>query len=281
MASERNPGAYGFGLVPTTALQLPDLPEQRSDATVVSVEWSCGAAVIDAYAVSEDRYLMANRRAGLLMVTREPATVVCALAQAITPEAFVHPILTLPLSFLAHWRGNATLHGGAFLHAGRAWVVTGEREAGKSTLLAQLAQRGVPIVADDLVVVDGHDVLAGPCCVDLRADTAARIPDARSIGVVGGRMRFRLRTPPSPVRVPLGGMCLLEWGDGAPALEPLPVEQRLRVLHWQHYAAEIGPPAPAQNLALLERPIWRFRRRRDWARADAALDHLLDALSRG
>lgn len=280
MASQRNGGAYGFGLVSADEFQLPDLLEQPPEAGIVSVDYRNGSAVTDAYVVGDDRYLMANRGGGRLEVTREPATVVCALPQAITPEAFVHPILTLPLSFLAYWRGNATLHGGAFLHVGRAWVVTGEREAGKSTLLAQLARRGVPIVADDLVVIDGQDVLAGPCCVDLRADTGRHFPRAQSIGVLGDRERYRLRTPPSPARVQLGGICLLEWADGSPALESLPLEQCLLLLHWQHYAAEIGPPVPEQSLALLEHPIWRFRRGRDWAQADAALDHLLDALAR-
>jgi hypothetical protein len=278
--SQRNAGAYGFGLVARTPVELPDLVEQAADATSVAVDWSHGAALFDAFERGDDRFVMAHRGAGLLDVVREPATIVCCLAQPITPAVFVHPIMTLPLSFLARWRGDATLHGGAFLHDDRAWVVTGEREAGKSALLARLAQRGVPIVADDLVVIEGYDVLAGPSCVDLRPDTAERIPEAEKVGVVGSRTRYRLRTPPAPARVPLGGICLLEWADSPPQLDLLRVEDSLRVLHRQHYAAELAPPEPRQTLTLLERPVWRFRRRRDWARADSTLDHLLEALRR-
>ena len=281
MVSEHNGGAYGFRLVPPASLALPNLSEQRPEATDVAVDWAFSSAIADVTAFDGDHYLMAHRGGGLLDVRRSPARIFYAVPRLTTPAAFVHPILARPMAFLARWRGNLTLHGGAFVHDGRAWVVTGRREAGKSALLAGLAQRGVPILSDDLVVIDGDDVLAGPCCVDLRTDTAARMPEAQSIGTVGGRTRYRLPTPPAPMSVPLGGICLLEWGDGAPELTRLPVEHSLRLLHGQHYATEIGPPEPEQNLALLERPIWRFQRERDWAHADATLDHLLGALAAG
>ncbi len=279
MASEHNAGAYGFRLVPPGSLELPNLSEQRSDATGVAVDWACSSAIADTEEFDGDRYLKAHRGGGLLDVRRAPAMIFYAVPHLTTPAAFVHPILARPMAFLARWRGNITLHGGAFVHDGRAWVVTGQREAGKSALLAGLAQRGVPILSDDLVVIDGEDVLAGPCCVDLREDTAARAPEACNIGSVGGRMRYRLPTPPAPASVRLGGICLLEWGDGAPAVTLLPFAQSLRLLHRQHYATDIGPPEPEQNLALLDRPIWRFQRERDWAQADATLDHLLGVLA--
>ncbi len=157
--------------------------------------------------------------------------------------AIVHPIGTLPLSVLAHWRGDVTLHGGAFVRAGGAWGVCGDRSAGKSTTLALVAQRGVPIVADDLLVVQRGEALAGPRCVDLRGDAALRFPTARSLGRVGGRVRHRLPTVAAPARTPLRGLFLLEWSaDGETELTQLGLEERVALLHQHQYSGLFERP---------------------------------------
>ena len=108
--------------------------------------------------------------------------------------------------------GRAAIHGGAFLHEGRAWVLLGDKGQGKSSTLGWLATPGVPIITDDLVVCDEGDVLAGPRCVDLRADPARHLNVGRDLGVIGTRERWRIDVPPCPSRSPLRGWIFLEWG---------------------------------------------------------------------
>ena len=275
-----NAGAYGFRLAPARgAADLPDLVAQPDEAPVVEIEWWEGQAQDDAFEVAAGRYVMSNRGAVSLNVTQgEPSSIRLGLPMPITPAAIVHPLLTFPLALLAHWRGCATLHAGAFELDGRAWAVAGEREAGKSALLALLGRRGIPIVADDLVVVDGDRILSGPNCVDLRPDAADRLGGTRSLGIVGDRHRHRLTTPVAPAAVALGGFCVLEWSDTISFTE-LALEERLALVHGQHYATAVGPPHPQLVFDLLELPMWRFCRPRDWSSADTALDHLLGSLS--
>ena len=69
-------------------------------------------------------------------------------------DVFVHPFLSTAATFFAHWDGREPFHGGAYALEFAAIAVLADREAGKSTTLAALARAGVPVMADDLVVVD-------------------------------------------------------------------------------------------------------------------------------
>jgi hypothetical protein len=272
-----NLGAYGFRLVPHgPGLEMQDLVEQGAHAPAVAVSCSGDAAETSFQRVRPDSCEISNRGGLYMSVTKDPPAIILRYP-GVTAAAFVHPIATVPLSFLAHWLGYATLHAGAFLYQGKAWVVVGDRGAGKSTLLALLGQRGHPVVADDLVVIDGDEVLSGPSCVDLREDAAGMIPGTRAIGKVGDRMRHRLATPPAPPRVPLGGIWLLDWGEET-VLEPLSLDVSVKLLHEQHCVGPLGPPEPAAVFALLGKPMRRFRRPRAWVAADAAIDQLLEAI---
>ncbi|MEA2126350.1 MAG: hypothetical protein QOI80_3132 [Solirubrobacteraceae bacterium] len=260
-------------------MPFPDLVEAPPDAVDVAITWRTASALQDCEQVSDDAVLLSARGRGMVAVRRDPAEILGVLPERSTPAAIVHPLATMPLSVLAYWRGDLTLHGGAFLHNGRAWAVCGPQMAGKSSTLAALGARGVPILADDLVVISGEAVLAGPRCVDLRPDAALRFPASRPLGIVAGRERHRLATPPAPASAPLAGILVLGWGDGAPRLERIPLPEHLRILHEQHYAGWIGPPPPAPLMAALDRPMWHFARGRDWEAHTAALDELLTVLS--
>jgi hypothetical protein len=268
-------GLYGLRLhVVGPHGPLPGLRRLETDAPVLDVRVGQASALHDEADTSLARHVEAHRGGGRLVV--EPDRLELDVPTAFGEAALVHPVLTTGLAYVSHLRGHATLHGGAFLADGRAWAVIGAREAGKSTTLAALAARGVPVLADDLVVVDRDaHVLAGPACVDLRTD-AARHFGAERVGVVGGRERWRVGTAEAPARVPFGGLVVLGWGDAATDLPPA---DRVRVLHAQHYAGPLGPPAPALVLGLVERPMWRFERPRDWGRLDEALDGLLALVS--
>ena len=223
--------------------------------------------------MSEGEVVIAERFGGLIRVRRSPAQVELVLPNAVSVEAIIHPIATTPLALLASWRGDATIHGGAFVHAGRAWVVCGRRGAGKSTLLAAIARRGSQILADDLVVVTGGRVLAGPSSVDLRPDAVARFPEARSMGVVVDRTRHRLATEGAPASAELGGICLLEWCENArPAATQMTTAEKVDLLHSQHYAGRLGPPSAKNVFDLLEHPMWKVTRRRSWSSTDATIE---------
>ncbi|HWT92005.1 MAG TPA: hypothetical protein VN238_03345 [Solirubrobacteraceae bacterium] len=273
-------GAYGFRIVPSDErLALPGLVPVPADAERVSVTWESGPVEEDVIDVTPARARLSVKGMVAIALTETDPELHIRVPGALQPEAVVHPILTTPLAILARWRGRAALHAGAVLHEGAAVAVCGQQGAGKSTAMASLAARGLPVVTDDLVVLEHGDVLSGPSCIDLRADTAERFPRAEYLGVVGARERHRLMTAPAPARVPLAGIFLLEWAtedDDEPLrAEPLALPERIALIHAYDYAGLVGLPRGEALLDLVELPMWRLVRPRDWAAGDAALDLLL------
>src|SRR3954449_11044738 len=102
-------GAYGFALETTNGHALPDLIPAGSDADSVAVSWAHGSSLVDAAEVRDDNYYrLAWRGGGLLEIDRAPAAVRMTLPEPVSAAAVVHPLLTMPLAFLAHWRGDVT-----------------------------------------------------------------------------------------------------------------------------------------------------------------------------
>lgn len=216
------------------------------------------------------------RRGSGFCVQRRPTRIDIFTPSALPPAALVHPILTVPVSVLARWDGAVTLHAGAFEAHGGAWAVLGDREAGKSTALASMAARGCPILADDLLVLDGRRVRSGPCCVDLRPDVAHRFAGSHVVAEVGGRKRHRLRTRAGSPTAALRGFLELRWHDDPDVrIERMPTAELLRLLYAQEYIALLGPADPVKILDLLAVPAWRVTRRRDWSTTDALSKTLL------
>ncbi|WP_406069826.1 hypothetical protein [Micromonospora sp. NBC_01638] len=185
-------------------------------------------------------------------------------------DVLAHPYLAPVAVVVNRWAGRETFHAGAFAHTGRAWVVLGARTAGKSTLLAALAAREVPVLADDIVVCDGDDVLAGPRCVDLREPVPSLALPTRE---VRDATRLRVTLPAIVPRLPLGGWIFLRWGDG-PALTPIGPAELLARLAARRSLPEL-PSDPAALLTLAGRPGYDLTRPRDWAALDAT-HRLLD-----
>jgi hypothetical protein len=277
-----HPGAYGFRLVATdAATALPDLISLPDGHDEVKITVRRASSVRTIGELGTERIHLAEERAEAIQMRRSPAQVVLDLPGEISARALVHPLLALPLSLMARWHGHVTLHAGAFESNG-AWAILGDRTAGKSSMLAALAERGVPIVSDDLLVVDDGLALAGPSCVDLRPDVAARFPAAESLGIVGGRERFRLATPPAEARSPLRGFFVLEWTDGAtPELVPVPTHERLRLLYSQEYMGMLGASDARRLVELVGLPGWWVRRPRSWDATPAVVDQLLEATAGG
>ena len=188
----------------------------------------------------------------------------------------VHPFLAPAAAVMAYWLGRECFHAGGFVAAGRAWGVVGERGSGKSTTIAELALAGVPIVGDDLLVVGGRNVFAGPRAVDLRGDAAARLGVGESLGVVGARERWRLQLPATKPELPLGGWIFLAWGDRVETVS-VPGSERLVRLHAGR-GVNLPPRDPDRLLELASLPAWELRRPRSWHSTDDALERLLDTV---
>jgi hypothetical protein len=274
-------GVYGFRLSsPQAGAPLPNLLEVAPSSPLVSVSWRHASTVRDIEEVEEDRVAYGFRGATTYYVERDPRAIRFDIPYVPSPAALVHPLLTIGVSVLARWRGDVTLHAGAFeTHAG-GWGVMGAREAGKSSILASIGERGYPIVADDLLAIQSGSIWAGPSCVDLRPDTVGRFTKAVSMGIVGGRLRYRLSTVPGRARVPLRGFFLLDWNHGSNvSIEPLSPQERLQWLYRQEYIRLVGFPDPAKVLPLVALPAWRLKRPRDWAATEEAVERVLELAS--
>src|SRR5215207_1935442 len=195
---------------------------------------------------------------GWMEIERAGPRVTYHLPQAAAHEELVHPYLAPGAAVLARWLGREAFHAGAVVADGGAWAVLGDRESGKSSTLAWLALNGHPVLADDLVVLNGPDALAGPRCIDLRGDAAARFGAGEPLGVVGTRERWRLVLEPVPARVPLRGWIVLEWAD-AVAVEPVRGPERLLRLI-PHRSVRLEPPAAGALVELASLPLLAFRR---------------------
>ncbi len=277
-------GAYGFRLV-TRAYEghLPGLlPLEEGDGAEVALEWRYASNQADREEADADHVALGQRGWSLTEVHRDPAAIMLDFPEPVMADAVVHPLLTPAIAVLARWRGDVTLHAGAFHAGGRAWGVVGQREAGKSTMLATLAERGCPILADDLLVLSGTTAHAGPNCIDLRPDVAAWMPGVRFLGQVAGRLRYRLSTPLGPTEAELGGFFLLDWNDDqAVALEPLDADAALKMLYEQEYFGLMGPADPRKILDLLETPMWRVSRPPDREFTDETISRILEITSGG
>jgi hypothetical protein len=253
-----------------------DLTECDPSAPIVVVDWRLAVPTTDHAHVNEQTVSFGVKGGSSIFIERDPPTITFHLPDPPVPDALIHPLGTVPLAILGRWRGDVTLHAGAFATAAGAWAIVGHREAGKSTMLASLAQRGVRLLADDLLAVLDGLVWPGPACVDLRPDAASRFAAARDIGIVSGRRRFRLSTASETRRLPLRGIFVLAWHDETGVrVEPLSVEERLRLLYELEYVAMVGPADPRVLMELVDVPAWRIIRPRDWKEAEASFDAVL------
>lgn len=194
--------------------------------------------------------------------------------------------------------GIAALHGLQPLHASSvlapqgAVALCGPSGAGKSTAAAALAQRGMPLLADDLTLLGDPDS-DGPVVLPWRKRLKLW-PEGLALARLAGSQRVspemsKLYVDACPLahdEAPLVALVVLEQGDG-------PVFERLRggaaVAAWEedHYCSHLHALASrhtrGDRFALACRraaavPTWRFVRPFDPSRFDAAIDLLADRL---
>jgi hypothetical protein len=191
------------------------------------------------------------------------------------PGMLAHPYLGPVATTFNRWAGRESFHSGAFVVDNRAWAVLGPRTAGKSSLLAALAARQLPILSDDIVATDGQDTFAGPRCIDLREPLPAA-----DIAMVRARndSRWRVSLPPIPRRVAMGGWIYLHWGSEL-SMRPLPARELMHRLAAGRAGVGLASD-PTVFLSLATLPAWDLERPRDWSQLGATLDRVISTVSR-
>ncbi len=216
---------------------------------------------------------------GTVHIDRASRTSTFLFPQPPSPDAIAHPLLASTAVVAGNWLGRTPLHAGAFVLDGRVWGVLGGKRKGKTSTLMGLHLAGVPVVADDVLVVDAQRTVAfaGPRCLDLREDAAERFGKGRPIGVVGARARWRVVLPAIAQELPLAGWVLLEWAESSRLSRPS-VSARLAAL-----AAHRGLTAKGSSedglLELLALPMVLYGRPRNWEHFDKGLRTLLGSLA--
>ena len=183
----------------------------------------------------------------------------------------LHPFLTAVATVFAWWEGHVAIHGGAFATEAGAWAVVGEREGGKSSTLAALALAGRRVLADDLIVLSGETVLAGPRCIDLRPGVSEALEVETRVRAVRGGERFRLVQRPVEPECPLCGWVSLTWSERLEvrALSPGQRLDRLRA------SSSVPPPEPRRLMDLAKLPAWELSRPATLSSLEPAVDRLL------
>jgi hypothetical protein len=179
------------------------------------------------------------------------------------PASFFSTMSALTLAC----RGALPLHASAIEVDGRAIILAGPPGAGKSTLAAQLLNRGARLIADDLTALDlpiaGKPILVrrGRPTIRLHADTAHRIEAAHREPVPGdarGKWLVRPIERAPQLETPCGGIILLglETKRVQAAIASKLLSAHLFRPRWQ----QALPGQAARHLALLNIvgavPIW-------------------------
>jgi hypothetical protein len=229
----------------------------------LAVEVTVGAVVApDRSWCDDERAELALLGGGVLRMTNGEARARFAFAQPPGADELVHPWLA-PAAALSHvWAGREVLHGGAFMTPGGAVLLLAGKEAGKSTTLAWLAgPLRRQVLSDDVLVLDGDRLWAGPRCLDLRAGGPAHGLDLSAVTVVRHGDRLRVALSPAPARVAVAGSVVLAWGPRT-TLEAIPVSQRPAQLLAHRLFTEQARGDPGTILELAARPMLTLTRPR-------------------
>jgi hypothetical protein len=283
LASPEARGAYGFRITGLDAFGRLLVDAEREWPTL-AVDWveddsfgpGDGPATESAVRFTPSGATIELGRTATIEIERTTARVTVRARSVAGGSAVIHPYLGGAASVVARWHNRESLHAGAFVAENAGWGVLGPRAAGKSSLLACLHLAGRPIVADDVLVLDGRTAFAGPRSLDLRGETAEYLGIGEPLGRVGARDRWRVELPPISARTPLAGWVYLEWSD---RVEVVPVRGRERLARLRQHLTVMDIPVGAQALfELAALPSFELRRPRDWGSLELAGSRLLDAI---
>jgi hypothetical protein len=223
----------------------------------------------------DDRGMRLPLPAGGYLDITWPAHVDISLPGDPTAECLIQPHLSTAAGAIAMRSGQQPFHAGAFIYEGRTWGILGERNAGKSSTLAVASEMGLPVLTDDLLVIDNGIALAGPRCIDLRVGAAEALGIGVNLGTIGLRERWRVYLGHCPLEAPVGGWILPQWGE--PEIRKMPPTGRFQTLLAHSFLQGITMNDPAQYLALSSLPLLSWERPKNW---DLAEQTFLDLLER-
>lgn len=271
------PGAYGFELI-GAAGAAAQLVEAGPDWPPLEIERLIGAAEFRRSVVGADRAEIALVAGDRLALQRTPLRATFTTARPLSDEALIHPYLAPAAAIAGYWLGREAFHAGAFVLDGGVWAVMGDKESGKSSLLAGLERQGHGIFADDALILQGGVVFAGPRSIDLRREPATELNAGESIGVVGDRERWRLKLGQVPSTSRLRGWVFLSWGDSL-ELTPASAGGRLQQLLAHRMIKGLPPPEPGLMLELSSLPALHLRRPPSWSQLETAGSRLVETLA--
>jgi hypothetical protein len=144
---------------PAVTVRVASVPASLEDASKRGVTWQIAGGRFLFQVPGVARFLLSGGREILV----EPVS-------GVAPGDVAIFLIGTVFGILLHQRGEIVLHASAVQVNGKAVLFCGPSGAGKSTLAAALAQRGFPLVADDL------------CAITLAAGAAPMVqPDGRHL----------------------------------------------------------------------------------------------------
>ena len=212
---------------------------------------------------------------GAWYLTRLPLSGRYVFPRPLTSAELAHPALGGAACVLATWLGREAFHAGCIQVRDGAWGVLGRKESGKSTLLAYLATSCIPVLADDMTVVDPRSLTAyaGPRCIDLRLDAAKKF---HNLELAREDQRMRLALKPVEPEVPLKGWIILKTGPGV-SLERVSPSDRVNLL-LSSRTLRVPPRDPAVVLSLAALPFFELQRPLVWDQMEVAASALVQGL---
>lgn len=114
-----------------------------------------GRPLVTAAFVGDGKYIRLRYREGTeFYLDRRGTEIVASRHESLTVEEVTSYVLGPVLGFLLRLRGTTCLHASAVEIAGRAVAFVGVEGAGKSTLAGAMAERGCPVLSDDVVPLE-------------------------------------------------------------------------------------------------------------------------------
>ena len=269
-------GAYGFALAGVHGVD--DLLVDAAGWPSLELVRRIGSSDAEMDSLGDESARLRLADGGDVVVERDPARATYTTPSGLSDQELVHPYLAPAAALAARWRGLESLHAGAFVFDGGAWMVLGDKGIGKSFTLASLAQRGLTVAADDVVVVAESRVFAGPRTIDLREDGARALGMGERLPGARGRERWRVALDPTEPDFELRGWILVTWSADGEAIVKVPPADRLRRLA-RSRVITVEADRPDLLLRLAGLPAFEYRRRAGAKSATAdGLDRLLETL---